>query len=80
MNEKAMVNDILNSCKFSLNMYQKAIYETEDMSLRQVIQQVRNNEESFFYELEKIAEIKEYCIPAEEAKPGEIEKIKNKLQ
>ena len=29
---------------------------------------------------EKIAEIKEYCIPAEEAKPGEIEKIKNKLQ
>lgn len=80
MDEKTMVNDVLNSCKLSLNLYQTAITETKDMTLRQTIQQVRNNEESFQYEMFKIAQIKGYYNTAEEATPSEIEQLKNELQ
>ena len=58
MDEKTMVNDILNGVKSELTTYQTVISETENMSLRQTIQQIRNNDESFQYELFKIATTK----------------------
>ena len=58
MDEKTMVNDILNGVKAELTTYQDIISETENMQLRQTIQQIRNNDESFQYELFKIAETK----------------------
>ena len=64
MDEKTMVNDILSSVKASLGSYQTAISETENMSLRQTLQQIRNNDESFQYELFKTAEAKGYYKPA----------------
>ena len=53
MDEKTMVNDVLGSVKADLGAYQTAISESENIQLRQVFQQIRNNDESFQYELFK---------------------------
>lgn len=76
MDEKTMVNDILGSVKADLTAYQTAISEAENMQLRQTFQQIRNNDESFQYELFKIAETKGYYIPAQKATVTEINSIK----
>ena len=72
MDEKTMVNDILNDVKMLLNNYQKVITETENIQLRQAIQQIRNNNESFQYEIFKVA-------PANNATQQEIKDVKNEL-
>ena len=79
MEEKYMVNDILECTKSSLKDYQGAIIETANMELRQTFQNLRNSAESFQYELFKLAESKGYYTPAENAKPEEIQKVKNEL-
>ena len=80
MDEKIMVNDILAGVKSSLTAYQTAISETENMQLRQTFQQIRNNDESFQYELFKTAEAKGYYKPAQKASVTEIETVKTELQ
>ena len=47
---------------------------------RQTVQQIRNNDESFQYELFKIAETKGYYKPAQPATITEIQTVKNELQ
>ena len=79
MEEKYMVNDILESVTANLTAYEGAITETEHMDLRQTLQQIRNNDESFQYELFKVAQVKQYYTPAEEAKKEEIIKVKNEV-
>jgi len=79
MLEKYMVNDVLECIKSSLKDYEGAIIETANMELRQTFQNLRNAEESFQYELFKLAEAKGYYVPAENAKPEEIQKVKNEL-
>ena len=80
MNEKTMVNDILASVKSDLTAYQTAITETENMQLRQTFQQIRNNDESFQYELFKVANTKGYYKPAQKATPTEVQTVKTELQ
>ena len=80
MDEKIMVNDILSTIKSSLTTYQNVISETENMALRQAIQQMRNGDESFQYELFKVAETKGYYKPACPANETEIQAVKNELQ
>ncbi len=80
MDEKTMVNDILSSVKADLNTYQTAISECENMGLRQTLQTIRNNDESFHYELFKIAQVKGYYKPAEKATANQIQKVKDDLQ
>lgn len=80
MDEKTMVNDILNGVKSELTTYQGVISETENMQLRQAVQQIRNNDESFQYELFKIAQTKGYYKPAAQATQTEIQKVKDELQ
>ena len=80
MEEKYMVNDILESTKASLTTYQGVITEAENMQLRQTIQQIRNNDESFQYELFKIAQTKGYYKPAAQATQTEIMTVRNELQ
>ena len=80
MDEKTMVNDILSSVKASLTTYQTAITETENMGLRQTLQQIRNNDESFQYALFKVAETKGYYKSAEIATETEIQNVKSQLQ
>ena len=80
MDEKTMVNDILDGVKSSLTTYQGVISEAENMQLRQTIQQIRNNDESFQYELFKITQAKGYYKPATQATPTEIQTVKRELQ
>ena len=76
MDEKTIVNDVLGSVKADLTAYQTAISESENMGLRQTFQQIRNNDESFQYELFKLAQTKGYYIPAQKATVTEINNIK----
>ena len=80
MDEKTMVNDILNGVNSELTTYQNVISQAENMQLRQTIQQIRNNDESFQYELFKIAQTKGYYKPAQQATVTEIQTVKNELQ
>ncbi len=80
MDEKTMVNDILAGVKSDLTAYQTAISETENMSLRQTFQQIRNNDESFQYELFKVAMTKGYYKPAAKATMSEINTVKTQVQ
>ena len=80
MDEKTMVNDVLDGVKASLTTYQGVISEAENMQLRQTIQQIRNNDESFQYELFKIAQAKGYYKPAQPATVTEIQTVKTELQ
>ena len=80
MDEKTMVNDILACVKADLTAYQTAISETENMGLRQTFQQIRNSDESFQYELFKIAETKGYYKPATKATVTEINTVKTELE
>ena len=79
MEEKYMVNDILESTKAILTTYQGVISEAENMQLRQTIQQIRNNDETFQYELFKVAQLKGYYTPASPAPQTEIDKVKNEI-
>ena len=80
MDEKTMVNDILSGVKSDLTAYQTAITEAENMNLRQAFQQIRNSDESFQYELFKIAQTKGYYKPAQKATTTEIQTVKTELQ
>ena len=80
MEEKTMVNDILGNVKADLTAYQTAISESENIQLRQTFQQIRNNDESFQYELFKIAQTKGYYKPASQATQMEVDKVRSELQ
>lgn len=80
MDEKIMVNDILAGVKSDLTAYQTAITEAENMNLRQTFQQIRNSDESFQFELFKVAQNKGYYKPAQKASNTEIETVKTELQ
>lgn len=80
MDEKTMVNDILSGVKSDLTAYQTAITEAENINLRQTLQQIRNNDESFQYEMFKIAQTKGYYQPAQKATVTEINTVKSELQ
>lgn len=79
MEEKYMVNDALEGVKAGLTTYQGVISEAENMQLRQTIQQIRNQDESFQYELFKIAQTKGYYKPAQQASQDEVTKVKNEV-
>lgn len=80
MEEKYMVNDILEGTKNDIKTYSEVITEAENMNLRQTIQNIRNTTESFQYELFKLAESKGYYVPAQQAKLDEINKVKENIQ
>lgn len=79
MEEKYMVNDILESVKAELTTYQGVISEAENIGLRQTIQTIRNNDEAFQFDLFKVAQLKGYYTPAEKATQNQIEKVKTEV-
>lgn len=79
MDEKTMVNDILDGVKAELTTYQGVISEAENMQLRSTVQQIRNNCESFQYELFRVAQSKGYYKPAAPASQQEIVQVKTEL-
>ena len=80
MDEKTMVNDILACVKSDLTAYQTAISETENIGLRQTFQAIRNSDESFQYELFKIAQTKGYYQPAAKATVTEVSTVETELE
>ena len=79
MDENSMINDILGGIQADLLMYQISISEAENIKLRQLFQEIRDSNESFQYELFKIAESKGYYKTAEKATIAEISNIKSEL-
>lgn len=80
MSEKIMLLDLMNCIKYELIMYENIIEQTENLGLRQVLVQIRNNTESTEYEIYKIAKMKGYYKPIETATSIEIQNVKNDLQ
>ena len=77
MDEKTMVNDALSMVNSSLAGYANIIAQTDNTSLRQTLQQIRNNDETSQFDLAKIAEQKGYYIPAAQALENEVCDVKN---
>ena len=75
MDEKTMVNDVLENTKASVSSYQTSISDTENMQLRKTLQPLRDGSESFQYELFKVAKSKGYYKPADPADMSEIQKM-----
>ena len=80
MDERTMVNDILVGVKTSLIAFQEVINETENINLRQIIQQIRNYNESFQYELFKVAQVKGYYNESLPANNKDIQKVKTQFE
>lgn len=80
MEEKYMVNDILENSKGEIKSYTDAIVETENMELRQALQAIRVSAENFQYELFKLASSKGYYTPSLPVKPEKIEKMRETLE
>ncbi len=79
MDEKDMTNDILEGTKSDLNTLQGVISEAENTGLRQTIQQMRNNTETFQYELFKMAQTKGYYTPAAKASQTEVDNVRTQV-
>lgn len=80
MEDKYMVNDVLSGIKGDLTTMQGAINESENIGLRQALQQMRNGSESFHYELFKMAQTKGFYAPADKATQTEIDNVKTKFE
>jgi spore coat protein CotF len=79
MNEKEMVNDVLSGVNASVGEYAKAIVQCSNGQLRQTLQQMRDGDERFQYDLYKIAEQKGYYKPAQSATSSEMQQLKSQL-
>lgn len=79
MQDKEMVNDVLSMTKSGLATYAHAISETSNQQLRQTLQQIRNSDEQFQYQLFQIAEQKGFYKPAAPANTQEIQEVKSQL-
>jgi spore coat protein CotF len=77
MNDKEMVNDILSMMKSSLTTYASSISETSNQQLRQTLQQIRNSDEQFQYQLYQLAESKGFYKPATQADTQDIQQVKS---
>ncbi|MDH7479676.1 MAG: spore coat protein [Syntrophomonadaceae bacterium] len=79
MQEKDMVNDVLSMINSSLTGYANAIAQTSNPQLRQTLQQIRNSDEMFQYDLYKLAEKKGFYKPAQMADVGDIQYVKSQF-
>ena len=80
MEEKYMVNDILEGTKGNLKTYAGVITEANNTNLRQTIQEIRNSCETFQYDLYRVANMKGYYTPAAQATQNEINQVKTQVQ
>ncbi|HAA09061.1 MAG: spore coat protein [Syntrophomonadaceae bacterium] len=80
LQDKEMVNDILSMVNSSLTGYANVIAQTSNQQLRQTLQQIRNSDEQFQYQLCQMAEQKNYYKPAQPASQQDIQQVKSMLQ
>ena len=79
MDEREMVLDVLNNVKAGIANYSKIITECSDQQLRKTFQQMRDGDETFQYELFKIADEKGYYTPSQKANAHECANVKECL-
>jgi spore coat protein CotF len=77
MGDKEMVNDILSMIKSSLTTYSSSISECSNQQLRQTLQQIRNSDEQFQYQLYQMAESKGFYKPATQADSKDIQQVRS---
>ncbi|HHV16613.1 MAG TPA: spore coat protein [Gelria sp.] len=77
MGDKEMVNDVLSMVKSSLTTYTTSISECSNQQLRQTLQQIRNSDEQFQYQLYQIAESKGFYKPAVQADTKDIQQVRS---
>lgn len=80
MTEKDMVLDILTGTKAGIAGYAKSITECDCPNLRQTFQQMRDGDETFQYNLYKVAAEKGYYKPAGPASQADLNEVKAFLQ
>lgn len=80
MEEKYMVRDILEDFKQIICNFQKNITETENLELRKVIKDQRDNKESLQYELLKISQTKGYYNFNFQVNQNEINEVKREIE
>lgn len=79
MREKDMVNDVLSSTKAGLTSYSKAISECSNQKLRNTLQQIRDQDEKFQFQLYQIAEQKGYYKPAKKVNQQDVDEVRNQF-
>ena len=79
MQEKDMVNDVLSMINSSLTGYANVIAQTENQQLRQTLQQMRNSDEQFQFQLYQAASQKGFYQPAQTASQQDIQQVKSQL-
>ena len=72
MEEKYMVNDVLQNSKSFVKNLDDVILESTNIEFRQLITNLRNSAENFEYELNKIAESKGYYLNSSKVEESEI--------
>ena len=72
-----MVNDVLENTKSEILSFTKSIITSENLEVRQTLEQLRTSLESFNFELFTLATSKGYYTSTPKAKPEEISTIKN---
>lgn len=77
--DKEMVNDVLAMVNASLTNYASVITQTANAQLRQTMQQIRNGDEQFQFQLYQIAEQKGFYKPASQAPQSDIQNVKSQV-
>ncbi|MGE4284779.1 MAG: spore coat protein [Clostridia bacterium] len=77
MQEKDMVNDVLSMINSSLTGYANVIAQAGNQQFRQIVTEMRNGDETFQYNLYKVAEQKGYYKPAAPAGQADMQQVKN---
>lgn len=79
MQEKEMVNDVLSMIDHSLTGYANVISQASNAQFRQTIQQIRNADEQFQFQLYQMAQQKGYYKPASQAPQSDIQTVKSQV-
>lgn len=79
LSDKEMVNDLLASTNACLTRYAGVISETANQQLRQAVQQIRNSDEQFQYQIFQLAEQKGFYKPAAQADTNDIQTLKSQV-
>ena len=79
LDEKTMVADTLAGINGELVRYGEMIPQTENMQLKQVLKQFRNQCETSQEEIYQLALSKQYYVPAAKATAEEIQHVRSVL-
>ena len=79
LDEKTMVADTLAGINGELVRYGEMIPQTENMQLKQVLKQFRNQCETSQEEIYQLARSKQYYVPAAKAPAEEIQHVRSVL-